>query len=182
MLYLVFADVISVTKDILTVVGGIGALTGIVFGIWFARRKFTESKRQQERKDDIEFSTKFVRLETTVNTLQTAADSLERQYTEFRETAQRDQKELVKQIDNLRTRCTDHQQASDVKALQQDVQRIKDQLKELDQEFSRHRDLVAEKYLTLASYQNDLIMWTKTFDDLRQSLRDVHLTLSKRGR
>ena len=159
----------------MAIVGTLFAIAVGCVGVWLAVRKRRDKKRKQERKEDIELSGKFARLETQVG-------SIERQYTEFRDTALREQEELVKRIDEISTRSDQYQKTADVAALRQDVQQIDTQLKRLDDEFRRHRDMVLEKYLTLTSYQNDLIMWTKTFDNLQQSLRDVHVTLSKRSR
>jgi len=175
------ADALGVLKDILSIVGAAGAAAAAMFGIWLALRRRAESKRQQERQEDIELGSKFARLETQVGHLQDTIDSTERQYIEFRETALRAQKKLVLRTDELRTRSDQYQKTANVGALRQDTQRIDDQLSRLDADFRRHRDTVPDKYLTLASYQNDLIMWTRTFDDLRQNLRDVHQILAKRG-
>ncbi|KKN21808.1 hypothetical protein LCGC14_0921650 [marine sediment metagenome] len=170
----ILADAASIGKDVLAVVGVLASVGATIFVIWFALRRRADAKRQQEHKDDIELSDRFIRLETQVG-------SIDRQYTDFRDSVLSKQRELVRQIDELRARSDDHQTAANITTLKQDVQRMQDQLTQLDQEFSRHRDQVVEKYLTLASYQNDLILWTSTFDDLRQSLRDVQQTLTKRG-
>lgn len=174
--YPILADIMSVLKDVMAALGSLGAVAFGAFGIWHVLKKRAEKKRKKEREDDIELSTKFARLEVQVDHLQEATDSIERQYMKFREGAMREQQELGKQIDELRTRSDQYEKTAD------DIQRMGEQLKRLEEDLRRLRDTVLEKYLTISSYQNDLIMWTKSFDDLRQSLRDVHLTLNKRSR
>lgn len=180
MLHFIFATVMDTLKDALSVFGALAAIGVTLLGAWLAVRKRTEAKRARERKDDKELSGKFARLETTVQHLQTTVDSIEHQYTEFRDRAMQDQLLLVQDIEELRERSRDQQQASSIQTLRQDMTRVEGQLKQLDDEFSRLRDLVTDKYLTLSSYQNDLLLWTKTYDDLRLGLRDVRTALDTR--
>jgi len=180
MTFYVLASAFSAFKDIMAVFGGFITIAATVFGIWLALRKRAETKRRQERDDNMELSGKFATLETKVDYLRDAADGIERQYKEFRDSALQEQQELMKQLQQLRTRSDQYQKEADVDSLRSEVRRIQDHLRRLDEDFRHHRDMVLEKYLTLASYQNDLLMWTKSFDDLRQSLRDVQQTLTKR--
>ncbi len=178
MLHLIFATAIDMLKDIMSVFGAVAAIGATVVGVWLTVRKRTEAKLAREHQDDVDLSAKFARLETTVQHLQTTVDSVEHQYTEFRDRAVLAQQELVKDIDELRERSRDSHRASNIQTLRQDMVRVESQVKRLNVEFSRLRDLVVDKYLTLSSYQNDLILWTKTYDNLQQNLRDVQLALN----
>jgi peptidoglycan hydrolase CwlO-like protein len=173
------ADTLSVVKDVFTVVGIVITALAAVFGVWLALRRRAEKRRERELQDGIKISDKFAHLANKVDNIQNETDSIKNQYREFKARVTQDHEELVDQIDDLRSRLD--QQVYDTAQLKQDIVRVKERLDRLDQDFQLRKETMAEKYMTIASYQNDLLMWSKSFGDLRQSIRDLHLILSKRS-
>lgn len=167
---------LNTLKDIMAVLGGVVGLVGVVVGIVFAVRRATTSRRRQQRDDDKALSGKFAAIQETLGRLEIKTDEL----SQFRQKTEREAKELLQAIEGLRGQCS--QQRVNVTELDKDLKRVSERLERAQRDLADHREQVSQRYLTLASYQNDLIMMTGHFDAMRQNIRDLTLMLTKARR
>lgn len=174
------ASAASVVKDVLAILGGCIALFAAVYGVWAAIRRRREVQAEKQQQQTLEVSGKFATIEADVVQLHTIAQDTKRQYGEFQQRMDENLKVLAGEADRLKDNCTRHQQSADIEELRRATKRLSDQFDQLHRDFMDHREQVAERYLTMVSYQSDLSLWTNNFDSLRQSIRDLTLLLGKK--
>ena len=175
------ASAFDIIKNVLSVVGAVFALITTVYGIWIAVRNRRETQQQRTHREGLELSGKFARIESDIQQLHTAAKATEKQHTEFHHHVNASLQQLAQQADELKHGCVQHQSAYDVTELKQKVNRLVDRFEQLNRDLGQYKELVSARYLSLASYQSDLALWTSNFDSFRSSLRDLTLLISKLG-
>jgi len=126
------AGAFDVTKNILSIIGAVGALLATLYGIWTTVRKRRETQQQKVQREGLELSGKLVRIESEIQQLHTSAQATERQYTEFHRHVNDSLQQLAQQADELRLGCTQHKSISDTTELKQKINRLVDRFEQLN--------------------------------------------------
>ena len=160
------ATIFESFKDALAIMGGLGAIVGTVFAIWWAIKRRAENKADRQRQTDENYR---VRL-TTVETNQQKNGELRQQLRE-------DIAVLEEAVEKLKARCTQHQQGQHITDLRADVGRLLGQLEKVADELRHYKDTSAERFVTAKAHYNDIELLKSTINVLHQTVTESNAAL-----
>jgi chromosome segregation ATPase len=151
-----FASAYNTIKEILAIVGGVGAVMGTIFGIWFALKRRKENEKKEQQQD--EHATKAQLNGVTSKTERLCAD-----VQEFRNAI----KTLTTEVHDIQVRCSMHQQSRDVDEAKHDIKALMARLDKIS-------DDLRVSYVQTTVHYNDLSVLDGTIDALRQQVDGVY--------
>lgn len=172
MLHYTYASAFDTAKDVAAIFGTIIAVLGTLVGAYFAWRSRKAKKQEKEEQAQEKNAEQVGQLKLAVNKLQEKTDA----YAEFKQQVQTSIQSLGEHLTQLRSKSG--QQQSNLKAALRDLEQVTARLESLDNDLRTFH----EKFLSVASYQSDLRMWTDTFNGFRANIRDINTILINRSR
>lgn len=163
----------------MAVVGTVAAVLGFFIGLYFAVQRMRNAKEAAQKKDEKEANRRTAQILEKQALLEQAQNGYERQYQELRAYVESQFKEISSIVKEIQSHCVRHRQSTALEDVQRSLATIAQRLDTATSELQKHKEQCAERYLTITGYQNDLTMWTTSFDTLRQSLRDVNALVTR---
>ena len=155
-------------KDILALIGGLGVLIVTISTLIIKLKNRSDKTVNKKIDDDRHFNDRLKTVEMTINNISDHSVELRTVL-----------KELVLEVQNIRTKCVAHQQATLVSDIKQDLKRAADRLDNIS-------DALRTSYVQTTVHYSDMNLINSAIDALRQQTTETNnnllALLSKRPR
>lgn len=154
-----FASALKILLDVLAIVGGVGMLIAAIATLFIKLKNRSETQTKQMLTDDRQLNDRLKTVEMTINSISDHSAELRNIL-----------RELVTEVQNVRTKCVAHQTSTSLSDLKQDFKRASERLDVI-------ADALRTSYVQTTVHYSDLALINNAINVLRQQTTETNNNL-----